>query len=864
MFKRIFRTETVFVLITFFYSMAYAQLEESFSDGDFTNSPTWSGDISEFIINGAQELQLNATIAGDSYLVTPHLLSILDSTEWRFKIGLNFSPSASNQAVVYLAAADPDLTTNPDGIYVQFGESGSGDLIRIFNRVSGIDTQILQGTNAQIASAFEISVKIKYATDGTWSLFVDPNGGNAFMLDTSTVFLTNNLQPYYGWICTYTVSNIDNFLLDNIYVGPILVDSAPPVLINANPVSSNTLIIEFDEAVTQSSAENTSNYVLNSPLGSPTTAVRDPNNWSSVTLTFASPFEIGFLYSLTANSIADLATNINTSQNIDFQYIESQIPIFGDVIINEFMPKESPAIGLPERQYVEIYNRSNKYFELSNWTLSDRTTTGTIQPGWLYPGQYALLVPTSALVDYPNAINVTNWGTLNNTGDDIMLQFTNGQIIDELSYTDEWYHDPSATGGGISIERINPNLPCSDENNWKASIQPSGGTPGNMNSVINMTPDSSNPVIVDVLAIYPDSLRISFSEGMDTVSLQLMDITFTPQLIIQERIITGPFPNEFVIKFNNPIIPGQVYQFDAINFEDCSGNPNDYSGSFVLPNVPSGDELVINEILHNPYTGGADFIELFNNSDNYIDLIGWELANFDDDTVSNHKIIDFHYILYPLDYVVITKDSLFQQQTYPFSSTGNFIQLSSLPNYNNDSSTVFLIYDNTIVDQVSYNEKWHFSLLESYKGVSLERFNFDEPSNDPNNWHSASETVEFATPGTKNSQIYSVNVDGEITLSSNSISPDNDGFEDVILVNYQLSTPELVGSLIVYDDKGRVIKTLMNAELLGNAGSIQWDGTRDDYSKASIGIYIIAFEALNTSNGSLFQVKKAVTVAGKI
>ena len=83
-------------------------------------------------------------------------------------------------------------------------------------------------------------------------------------------------------------------------------------------------------------------------------------------------------------------------------------------------------------------------------------------------------------------------------------------------------------------------------------------------------------------------------------------------------------------------------------------------------------------------------------------------------------------------------------------------------------------------------------------------------------------------------------------------------------VNYQLSTPELVGSLIVYDDKGRVIKTLMNAELLGNAGSIQWDGTRDDYSKASIGIYIIAFEALNTSNGSLFQVKKAVTVAGKI
>ena len=129
------------------------------------------------------------------------------------------------------------------------------------------------------------------------------------------------------------------------------------------------------------------------------------------------------------------------------------------------MPKESPAIGLPERQYVEIYNRSNKYFFLDGWKLSDRTTTGTIQPGWVYPGEHLLLVPTSALTDYPNAVNVTNWGTLNNTGDDIILETDAGLIVDELSYTDDWYQDPTATGGGVSIERVNPQLNCSGASN---------------------------------------------------------------------------------------------------------------------------------------------------------------------------------------------------------------------------------------------------------------------------------------------------------------------------------------------------------------------------------------------------------------
>ena len=207
---------------------------------------------------------------------------------------------------------------------------------------------------------------------------------------------------------------------------------------------------------------------------------------------------------------------------------------------------------------------------------------------------------------------------------------------------------------------------------------------------------------------------------------------------------------------------------------------------------------------------------------------------------------------------------MFQQQTYPFSVQGRFIQLESLPSYNNDSSTVFLLFNDSVVDKVSYTEEWHFSLLQSVKGVSLERFTADGVSNDLNNWHSASEAVSFATPGRINSQVYSVGVDGELNLSSSTISPDGDGHQDVVLISYQLSEPELLGDLVIYDDKGRKIRTLLESFLFDTNGTIKWDGTRDDQTKAAIGVYIIVFEAFNSITGDSFKTRKTVTVAGRL
>jgi hypothetical protein len=52
--------------------------------------------------------------------------------------------------------------------------------------------------------------------------------------------------------------------------------------------------------------------------------------------------------------------------------------------------------------------------------------------------------------------------------------------------------------------------------------------------------------------------------------------------------------------------------------------------------------------------------------------------------------------------------------------------------------------------------------------------------------------------------------------------------------------------------------------LLGTNGTFSWDGLTDSKVKASIGVYVILFEAFSTDGGEIFATKKALTLAGRL
>ncbi len=841
-----------------------AQLTENFSDGDFSTNPSWTGADSIFMVNPAARLQLNATVPGEAHLATQHGLTQLTEREWRFNIQHDFSPSGSNGGETYLTSVSQDLSTSPDGIYFRIGESGSNDPIELIERDGGTETTILISSPGIVANDFNVSVKIIHRANGDWELYTDVAGGSAFQLDNSANYPTTVGGQYLGFWVEYTSSNVQNFQFDNIYAGPVQVDNTPPELVEATAINDNTLEILFNEGIGQTSGENTANYNVNGGIGAPSLVQRDAVNLAMVTATFPTTFTVGDTLTLTVENVQDFSGNAMTNAADDFQFITSQTPEYGDIIINEFMANESPVVGLPETEFVELYNRSEKYFHLEDWQLLDNNSAGTIQDIWIYPGEYVILVPTSGLSEYPQAMNVTSWASLNNAGDEITLMTPNGAVVDELIYTDDWYGDETKEDGGWSLERINPELPCSGPDNWRASTHPDGGTPGAENAIVDLSPDTENPEVLDVKTANQNILDITFSEGMDSLSLTNATITFTPDLTISGRLIESKYPGEMTLIFNENIPAGVVHQIEISGADDCSGNPLSFSGKFVLPQPPGKGDLRINEILFNPVTGGSDFVEVVNTSDKYIDLKDWALANYDD-TIASIDVITQHFVLAPKGYAALTTDKSHLVTEYPYTVPNQIIELPDLPSYNNDSSTVYWIYSDTVMDRVSYSDEWHYELLQSDDGVSLEKFDPNLASNDRDSWHSASETEGFATPGKENSQSIKPGApQGEITLSSSSFSPDNNGVEDALLISYKVNTPNLLGNLVVYDDKGRKIKTLLSDHLLGAEGTVQWDGTTDGGKKASIGPHIIFFTAFDVNKATVIERKKVVTVAGQL
>jgi flagellar hook assembly protein FlgD len=85
----------------------------------------------------------------------------------------------------------------------------------------------------------------------------------------------------------------------------------------------------------------------------------------------------------------------------------------------------------------------------------------------------------------------------------------------------------------------------------------------------------------------------------------------------------------------------------------------------------------------------------------------------------------------------------------------------------------------------------------------------------------------------------------------------------VLNISYNFSEPGFVATIIIYDAKGRLVKNLLQNELLGTSGTFSWDGINDNNEKARIGIYIIFIEAFDIK-GNVKSFKKTVVLAGHL
>ncbi|MCF8275513.1 MAG: lamin tail domain-containing protein [Flavobacteriales bacterium] len=858
-------------LLVLIPSWSFGQFSDDFSDGDFTANPTWGGETTNFEVDGNQKLHLNAPVQSDtSYLSVAS--QAIDDASWEFSVGLEFNPSSSNLARVYLVSNNANLRGNLNGYFVRIGGE-TEDRISLYRQDGSSTIQLITSTDGLVnTDPVNSRIKVTRNANSDWELFVDTSGGTSFV-SLGTANDTTYFQSLYaGVYCKYTSTRSDKFYFDDFNVtGTPFIDSEAPTITSLSVLSASEIDILFSEPINVSSAQNSANYLADGGLGSPTSAVMDGVNSAIVHLTFGSSFTNGTTYGLTVSNIQDLSGNTIITITESFVYVIPSPAGFRDVVINEFMCDPTPFVGLADAEYVELFNASSNYIDLAGWKLGDATGFGTVGPHIIGPGDYALLVASASaplFAFYPNVVLVTSFPSLNNTGDDIILQDANEITIDQIQYDLSWYRDPNKEDGGYSLEQINPFAACSNPSNWSGSEHPLGGTPATQNSVFDDTPDTVGPSLLSIGILGAQSLQLNFNEALNSGGISAANIHIEPSINVTAGSAIAPSNSAILVTLSAPIDTGVVYTLTVSGIADCEGNIQEADSveTFLLPyNANSGD-FVINEVLFNPYTGGSDYVEIVNVTDRPLNLRGWLLASFDtEDGISGHRIItQENYAVEPGGFVLITEDTTDVMTNYIQHGLNNFIE-ADMPSYNNDSGTVYLLnIDSIVSESFSYTEEMHFPLLSSVDGVSLERLDVNRPVNDMGNWHSAAQTVGFGTPGLENSQYYPTSgADGEVSMDPEIFSPDNDGYNDVLNINYSFTSPGFVGTIHIYDSNGRPTRKLASNELLATSGTFTWDGTTDKGEKARIGMYVILFEAFSTS-GNSNTYKLSTVLGGKL
>ncbi len=852
----------VIIFLLLITSVCYSQINDDFNDGDFSASPLWSGNSSQFIVNTSLQLQLNNSVAGKSYLSTTFVSSSLANYEWQGFVKQTFSSSGSNYGRVYLTSDQANLSQPLNGYYLQFGEAGSNDAVELFRQSGSTSVSVCRGTNATIAASFAIRYKVTRDNAGIWSLYVDHSGGTNFMLEATGSDVTFTSSNYFGVFCNYTVTNATKFFYDDIIVQPtIQPDVTPPNVSVVQVLSSTSLSILFSEAVDLASSQNISNYSANNNLGNPTTAQIQPDG-KTIVLSFSSPFPNGVQSELIISAVQDQAGNIMASSSFSFLFFQPSPLSHKDIIITEIFADPSPQVALPNAEYIEIYNRSANPIDLGGWVFSDGTSNAKFNSQIIFPNQYWIITSsTNSNLFTGNVIGLSNFPTLNNSGDNLTLR-ANGITIDSINYDLSWYHDVDKQDGGWSMELIDPNNVCSEIQNWTSSEDLSGGTPGKQNSVFANKPDLTGPRLESVIALSDSTLLLNFDEKLEK-DLSSISISLNPASSVSKTSFTDLTLIQIKLELAQKLQTRTLYSIIISNVKDCAGNSiqTEYNSiSFALPEKSDSLDLVINEILFNPRSGGVDFVEVYNKSPKFINLKNWKLGNFEDSQISNSKLITASdVILAPSTYMAFTTDPSMVVSQYP-QAVQNSLFDTSLPSLPDDQGSIAILSDSgKIIDSFSYSEKLHSPFIKDDEGVSLERVSFTEATNEAANWKSANASAVFATPGYINSNARpesSVN-ENTITVEPEVFSPTTPGL-DFTKINYRFNQSGMVANIKVLDAQGRLIKTVANNQTLSSEGFYRWDGDRDDGSHARFGYYVVLVEAFDNNGYNQIFRKRAV------
>ncbi len=851
----------------------FAQFQDDFSDGDFTQNPAWLGNTAAFEVNSSKLLHLISSGSDTSYLVTAS--SIIRNSEWSFYVKQSFNSSSNNYSRVYLASDNMDLKSSLNGYYVQIGSTQ--DNVSLWRQDGNTVVKIIDGNIANTGNSVnKLNIKVKCDAYGNWSLYTDDQAGINYSLEGTIMDTTYTNSSYFGVFCKYTSSNSTKFYYNNFYAGNIQYDTIPPKVTDIEIVTNNRLRVVFDENLDLSSAQNTQNYQLDGGLGSPSSAVVNSTNNNKVDLYLSTGLVYNKVYKLDVSAVKDIAGNAMNTQSFSFRWYNLKK---GDIVINEIMADPSPVVGLPNAEYIELYNNTKVKVNLKNWILRIGSSDKILPDAVIMPESYLIIgsqANESVLSPYGDFLGLSSF-SLTNSGTDLLLKTDSNKLMHFVSYSTSWYQNSAKENGGWSLEQIDPENSCGGINNWKASISLTGGTPGVANSIKNSNPDNLPPEINRIVVLNAVSIQVFWDESIDSNTALNSQMYVISEGIGNPYVVAASYPDykSYILKLSSALQLGKIYNLTvSAGIKDCSGNKTikDSELQFGMSETPDSNDILINEVLFNPKGNGVDFVELYNNSNKIIDLKFLRLANWDNENNTYEHISDISpegFQIFPKKHYVLSISSAKVKEQYFVPNPKQMIEMNNFPSMSNTSGNVYLITNSLqLIDGMNYTEEMQYALINNPEGISLERINTNISAFDANNWRSSAVPGRNAegfggTPTYTNSQSSSSKEPNDRWSRYPEIfSPNNDGLDDYLEIKYKLNEGGYSANILIYNANGKLIKNLANGEFLGQSGTIIWDGTTNENQKANIGIYIIYIETFNL-NGDVQHYKLSCVLGAK-
>ena len=533
------------------------------------------------------------------------------------------------------------------------------------------------------------------------------------------------------------------------------------------------------------------------------------------------------------------------------------------VVINELMVDPTPVVDLPPYEWIELHNTGEETLDLSGWKIAVGNAERTLSGASITAGGYLLLCTAAAAVELSRFGHtlVIQLPALRNSGNLVLLTNAEGQIVDQVNYSDTWYGSSAKRNGGYTLERIDPLRSCDERNNWSASSDPSGGTPGARNSIFANNTDQTPPQILQARAVSGTSVILIFSESIEPSLLTNLTNYAIAGLGnpygFEERQADG-----LLLHWNQSMESNKSYWLELQNLADLCGNQLKQQPIELVWNTILPGDIIINEVLFNPLPGGFDYVELYNRSEAPVDLHRLVLAGRDNQ-LNLRQLISLGSsptLMAPKQYLAFALQPEVVASQYPWGCAGCIVKLPTMPAYNNDKGWVVLLTEgNDLIDEFAYTEKMHHPLLHNVKGVSLERVDPYADTYAPGNWQSAAADAGFGTPGSRNSQMRRLNQKATVIAEPRAISPNGDGFNDAMDIRYTTPSPGWIANAWIFNLQGRPVQQLLHNQLVGTEGVLIWEANDPNGGRLPIGPYLLMFEMYDL-RGEIHRFREAVYV----